>query len=50
MKPEDEMKKRKKSKRSSVPEKIDAEESLRKMNAFDQRKEEIIAFIKQSKD
>lgn len=50
MKAEAEMKKQKKSKRSSVPEKIDAGESLKRMTAFHKRKEDIIAFIKQSKD
>lgn len=50
MKAENDVKKQKRSGRSSSPEKISAKESLEKIKSFQERKEDIIAFIKQSKD
>jgi hypothetical protein len=44
------MPKEKQKKKSSKPEKISAEVSLRRMKNFSERKEKIIAFIRESKN
>lgn len=43
-------KKKKNAKTSSKPEKISAEESLARMKKFSERKEQIIAFIRESQN
>ena len=44
------MKREKKRKPSESPEQVSAEEALRRMKAFTERKEKFVAAIKKSKD